>query len=77
MVDIQIGQVIKYELRRQGKSNKWLAERIHVNPRTINKIFLKNIIDTNQLMIISRALGVDFFKHFSVQFEESKQKKSG
>lgn len=61
----QIGQIIKQELRRQGRTNTWLAEQIHVNPRTINKIFLKNVIDTQQLLIISKALNYDFFSLYS------------
>ena len=61
----QIGQIIKQELRRQGRTNAWLAEQIHVNPRTINKIFLKNVIDTHQLLIISKALNYDFFSLYS------------
>ena len=43
---IHIGSIIREELRRQGKTNGWLARTINVHPRTINKIFLKPIIDT-------------------------------
>ncbi len=62
---IHIGSIIREELRRQGKTNGWLAEQINVNPRTINKIFLKSIIDTQQLFQISQVMGVDFFKFYS------------
>lgn len=62
---IHIGSIIRDELRRQGKTNGWLAEQINVNPRTINKIFLKSIIDTQQLFQISQVMGVDFFKYYS------------
>ena len=41
------------------------AKAINVNQRTINKIFLKPIIDTGQLLQISQAMGVDFFKFYS------------
>lgn len=64
-MQVPIGQIIRDELRRQGKTNHWLASQIHVNPRTINKIFLKDAIDTNQLFLISKALDIDFFKFFS------------
>ncbi len=64
-MQVPIGQLIRDELRRQGKTNRWLATQIHVNPRTINKIFLKGVIDTHQLFLISKALDVDFFKVFS------------
>ena len=63
--NIHIGFIIKEELRRQGKSNKWLAEQLNVNPRTVNKIFLKQDIDTHQLYLISKILDMDFFKYYS------------
>ena len=64
-MQVPIGQLIRNELRRQGKTNQWLASQIHVNSRTINKIFLKDVIDTHQLLLISKALDFDFFKVFS------------
>lgn len=64
-MQVPIGQIIRDELRRQGKTNHWLASQIHVNPRTINKIFLKDAIDTHQLFLISKALDIDFFKFYS------------
>lgn len=64
-MQVPIGQIIRDELRRQGKTNHWLASQIHVNPRTVNKIFLKDAIDTHQLFLISKALDIDFFKYFS------------
>ena len=63
--NIPIGQLVREELRRQGLTNRWLAERINVNIRTVNKIFEKSVIDTQQLTLISEALGVDFFRYYS------------
>ena len=63
--NIPIGQLICAELRRQGKNNRWLAERINVNIRTVNKIFQKSVIDTQQLTLVSEALGMDFFRYYS------------
>lgn len=62
---IHIGSIIRDELRRQGKTNNWFAKEINVNPRTVNKIFIKGDIDTHQLLQISQTLGVDFFKYYS------------
>lgn len=64
-MQIIIGQIIREELRRQGRTNEWLADRIHVHPRTVQKIFVKASIDTQQLLAISQALGVDFFQLYS------------
>lgn len=67
-MQIFIGQIIREELRRQGHTNEWLAERINVHPRTVQKIFLKSSIDTQQLLYISQALNVDFFRLYSACF---------
>ncbi|MBR3567972.1 MAG: XRE family transcriptional regulator [Bacteroidales bacterium] len=61
----QIGELIRAELHRQGRSNAWLAKQLSCHPRTIGKIFLKSVIDTHQLFVISKALQYDFFKHYS------------
>lgn len=64
---IHIGSLIRNELRRQGHTNEWLAERIHVHPRTMQKLFCKQTIDTQQLFLISQALGADFFRFYSAE----------
>ena len=64
---IHIGSIIREELRMQGKTNAWFAKEINVNLRTVNKIFLKDVIDTHQLLLISQVLGVDFFRFYSEQ----------
>lgn len=72
--NIAIGTIIRDELRRQGKTNQWLAEHISVNIRTVNKIFQKVSIDTQQLLLISCVLGVDFFRYYSHAFAVKKKK---
>ena len=65
MEEFHIGHLIRKELRRQEKTNRWFAEQINVNPRTVNKIFQQTMIDTQQLMQISRCLNTDFFRYYS------------
>lgn len=65
MQQIHIGNLIRDELRRQGHTNQWLADRIGITPRTLQKLFNKPSLDTQQLYTISRALGVDLFRHYS------------
>lgn len=62
---INIGEIIRSELRRQGRTNEWLADHIHVHPRTVQKIFLKRTIDTQQLLLLSQTLGVNFFEYYT------------
>ena len=64
-----IGELIKAELRKQGRSNVWLAAQLSCNVRTVAKIFHKQAIDTQQLMCISEALNHDFFQIFSEAFQ--------
>lgn len=65
MDEPHIGRLIRQELRRQKKTNRWFAEQLNINPRTVNKIFQKSVIDTHQLLRISRCLKVDFFRYYS------------
>ena len=60
-MQIHIGNLIRDELRRQGHTNEWLAEQIHVTPRTVQRIFNKPSIDTQVLFIISQALQKNLF----------------
>jgi len=71
--NLHIGELIKEELRRQGRTNLWLARKINVHLRTINKIFDKNVIDTQQLLEISMAMDYDFFKHYSLLIADSSE----
>lgn len=64
-MQIHIGSLIREELRRQGHNNAWLAERIGLTPRALQKIFNKQSIDTHQLLLICTALQTDLFKHYS------------
>ena len=65
MHEIHIGSIIRCELRKQNKTNAWLAAQIGVVSRTINKIFVKEYIDTFLLLKISKAMNVDFFSYYS------------
>lgn len=68
--ELHIGHIIREELRRQGKTNKWFSQELNLNPRTINKLFQKQYIDTAQLLQISEVLKVDFFKYYSEKLKQ-------
>ena len=67
-MQIHIGNLIRDELRRQGHTNEWLAERINVTPRTVQRIFNKPSIDTQVLLNISISLKKDFFHYYTTRF---------
>ncbi|MBR1834685.1 MAG: helix-turn-helix domain-containing protein [Bacteroidales bacterium] len=70
-MQIHIGNLIRDELRRSGHTNQWLADRIGITPRTLQKLFNKPSVDTQQLLTISRALGADLFSYYSMSLKES------
>lgn len=64
-MQIHIGNLIRDELRRQGHNNEWLADRIGVCPRTLQRIYNRPSIDTQLLLRISQVLGTDLFKPYT------------
>lgn len=60
-----IGQRIKQELKRQGKTSVWLAEQLGCHRTNIYKVYDRASIDTAMLFHISMLLKVDFFKLYS------------
>ena len=69
---MHIGEIIKAELKRQGKTVVWLAEELSYSRTNIYKIFSKSSIDTAVLCRISLALQIDFFKIYSDEMNEKK-----
>lgn len=64
-MQIHIGNLIRDELRRQGHTNQWLADQLDIDRRTLQRLYNKPSIDTQQLFRISRILGKDLFAHYS------------
>lgn len=70
-MDIDIGTLIREELRDQDHSTKWLAEQSGIHQRKIQRIMKQVSIDTSDLYKICTVLGVDFFYHYSHQLHYS------
>ncbi len=68
-MQIHIGNIIREELRRQGRTNDWLAEQIGTSPRNMWRVYSKPSIDTQILLNISKALGINLFKYYSQTIE--------
>ena len=64
-MQIHIGHIIRDELRRQGRTNQWLADQIGVTPRTLQRIYNKPSIDTQLLLRISQYLRTNLFLPYS------------
>ena len=57
-----IGQLIRDELKQQGRTVTWLAKTINCDRTNIYNIFARESIDTNLLTRISKALNRNFFE---------------
>lgn len=64
-MQIHIGNLIRDELRRSGHTNQWLADQLDIDRRTLQRLYNKPSIDTQQLFRISRILGKDLFVYYS------------
>lgn len=68
-----IGERIKQELKRQGKTSVWLAKQLGCHRTNIYKVYAKATIDTGMLMHISKILGYNFFKLYSDEYIKTSQ----
>jgi len=73
---VNIGQIIKEELDRQGHSAGWLARELGCNRSTIYRAIGRNSIDTAMLTEISKVLQTDFFKVLSNNIDMGNQNTS-
>lgn len=67
-MQIHIGNLIRDELRRQGRTNQWLADQLSVERSTVQRLFNKPSIDTHLLLRISKILNKDLFAYYSQAF---------
>ena len=68
-----IGNLIKDELARQGRSITWLAKQLGFSRQNAYKIFNRSWIYTDLLLKISDLLDYDFFKCYSDWRNERKK----
>ena len=66
---IHLGNMIKRELKAQGRSVSWLARTIKMERSSIYKIFERNSLDVALLIKISIVMDHDFFKDISQKKE--------
>ena len=69
---LHIGQCIKEELSRQGRTITWLAGEVHCTRENLYKVFQHPWISTDMLFKISRALDHDFFMDCSASLKSGK-----
>ncbi len=75
--NVQIGEIIKKEFHEHCINQAKFARLIGCSGGNINKIFGRNSIDTELLLRISLAIGVNLFEPYNKMFEEKRKKSIG
>ncbi|MBQ8958697.1 MAG: hypothetical protein IJ057_09420 [Bacteroidales bacterium] len=70
--NFHLGQLIKAELARQGRTGTWLAKQVHCTPENIYKTYRQKRVTMPLLFEISKALDCDFFRACSEYLESEK-----
>lgn len=67
--ELHLGQLIKAELARQGRTAVWLAKQVDCTPENLYKVFHTQWPTLHLLFKISKALNHDFFKDVSAHLD--------
>lgn len=62
---IHIGKLIQKKMEEDGRSARWLAKKIHCDRSNIYRIFQRQHIDVEQLILICVQLEIDLFAKYS------------
>ncbi|MBR4469154.1 MAG: XRE family transcriptional regulator [Bacteroidales bacterium] len=73
---INIGQAIREEMDRTGRTVTWLSKQLGTNRMACYRIFNSYSIDTQMLLRISVLLGRDFFVLYSTALREERESTS-
>ena len=71
--ELHIGNLIKSELVKQGRSITWLSSQVNCTRENLYKVFRRSWIYTDLLFEISEALDHDFFKDCSDYHKSRKE----
>ncbi len=66
---IHIGHIIQAQLKADKRSVGWLAREIGCTRNNVYKIFNKPSLDSDLILSISKAIGFNFFKYYSVEIQ--------
>ena len=69
MESLHIGNMIRAELKVQGRTITWFAKAIHTDRTNVYKILSKETIDLQLLIRISKLLHHDFLQDVSKAME--------
>ena len=70
---VNIGQTIREEMDRTGRTVTWLSKQLGTNRMACYRIFNSFSIDTQMLLRISVLLGRDFFTLYSEALKQEQE----
>ena len=70
---VNIGQTIREEMDRTGRTVTWLSRQLGTNRMACYRIFNSYSIDTQMLLRISVLLGRDFFTLYSEALKQEQE----
>ena len=73
MEKVNIGQAIREEMDRTGRTVTWLSKQLGTNRMACYRIFNSFSIDTQMLFRISVLLGRDFFTLYSEALKQEQE----
>jgi len=62
---IHIGKIIREHLKKEGRTQKWLADKVNLEDGNFRKKLKNNTVDIELLLKISDILKKDFFAYYS------------
>lgn len=68
---IHLGNMVKRELKAQGRTVVWLARTINMERSSIYKMFERNTLDVSLLIRISLVMDHDFFLDISNKIRDN------
>jgi len=71
--ELEIGALIRQEMKKQGRKASWLAEKICCSRTNVYKLFKKTSIDLSLMQKIGKALDIDLFAYFSENQHNNKK----
>lgn len=74
IIGLHIGNLIKNELKNQGRTITWLANQLGYSRQNMYKLFERQWIYTDLLFKICNIMDYDFFSHYSECLKSQKCK---
>lgn len=62
MKDIQVSNIIAIELKKQGRTRKWLAEQLELSEKVLSYRFKNNTFTAVELLNVFELLNIDLNK---------------